>query len=359
MTDKHLDQMVRDADPYRPDVIGHLDGAQQALLDEIMSVPPLHRLLEPPQPRPPATRSMVRRTAVALAAAAVLAGVLAVPAVLPEHQDDGPAAPAGAPVVYSAAALKAAEENPRLLINRPGWKVTTVYGFAKQDGTIRFRNGRHEMEMNWAPAGPYDDIYDSFYADRLRVGKPEPVTVDSWPGDLFVYNLGDFEVLLRPRDGVFVRLRTGSNWTRKRLDQVLADVVRVDARTWLAALPPEVVTPDRVAAEAARVLADVPLPPKFDTAALGDIGANDPYHFGTEVTSRVGCAWIAEWLRAKRTGDDAALQRATDALRSSHQWKVLHQMDKKGDWPEVFWEIADGFVAGNPKATYAQGMGCA
>ncbi|MFU8870998.1 hypothetical protein [Micromonospora sp. SL4-19] len=354
MTDKHLDQMVRDADPYRPDVIGHLDGAQQALLEEIMSVPTLHRVLEPPQARPPAPRSMVRRTAGALAAAAILAGVLALPAVLPEHQDDSLAAPTGTPIAYSAAALKAAEDNPRLLINRPGWKVTTVYGFAKQQGTIRFRNGRQELEMNWYPAGPYD----GFYADRLTVSKPEPVTVDSFPGDLFIYNVGDFEVLLRPRDGVFVGLRTGGNWTRDTFDQVLTDVVRVDVRTWLAALPPEIVTPGRVAAEAARMLADVPLPPKFDTATLDGIGANDPYQFGTAVTGRVGCAWAAEWVRAKRTGDDAALQRATEALRSSHQWRVLHQMNEKGDWPEVFWKIADEFVAGNPRATYAQGLGC-
>ncbi|SBT45897.1 hypothetical protein [Micromonospora narathiwatensis] len=352
MTDEHLDRLVRDADPYRPDVVRHLDGARHALLEEIMSVPPVHCLLEPPQPRP---RGMVRRTAGALAAAAVLTGVLAVPAVLPDHQDDRPAAPAGTPVVYSAAALKAAEDNPRLLINRPGWKVETVYGFAKQQGTIRFRNGRQELEMNWYPAGDYD----GFRADRLTVGKPEPVTIDSWPGDRFTYNAGDFAVLLRPRDGVFVELRTGGYWPRDMLDRVLTDVVRVDARTWLAALPAEVITPDRVAVEAAKVLADIPLPPRFDAAALGDIGANDPYHFGAEVTGRVGCAWIAEWLRARRTGDDAALQRATEALRGSHQWRVLHQMNEKGDWPEVFWEIADGFVAGSPKATYAQGLGCA
>ncbi|MFD2762854.1 hypothetical protein [Micromonospora eburnea] len=354
MTDEHFDQLVRNADPYRPDIIGHLGGAQQALLEEITAVPPLHQLLEPPRPRTPAPRGMVRRTAGALAAAAVLAGVLAAPAVLPEHPDDSPAAPAGTPIVYSAAAIKAAEDNPRLLINRPGWKVTTVYGFAEQEGTIRFRDNRRELEMNWYPAGSYE----GFYADRLRVSKPEPVTVDSWPGDLFIYNTGDFEVLLRPRDGVIVALRTSGNWTRDSLGRVLSDVVRVDARTWLAALPAQVVTPDRVAAEAARVLADVPLPPEFDTATLGDIGANVPYHFGAEVIGRVGCAWIAEWLRAKRTGDDAALQRATDALRGSHRWRVLHQMNEKGDWPEVFWEIADDVVAGNPPATYAQGLGC-
>ncbi|WP_089154762.1 hypothetical protein [Micromonospora sp. NBS 11-29] len=353
MTDDQLDQMVRDADPYRPDAVGHLDGAQQALLAEIMAAPTLQRILEPPPPRLPARRGRIRRTAGALAAAAVLAGALAVPAVLPERPADGPAA--ATPVVYSAAAMKAAEENPRLLINRPGWKVTTVYGFAAQQGTIRFRNGRQELEMNWYPVGSYDD----FHADRLAVGRPEPVTVDGWPGDLFAYSAGDFEVLLRPRDGVFVGLRTGGHWTRDTFGRALTDVVRVDVRTWLAALPPEIVTPDRAAAEVARVLADVPLPPGFDPTALDDIGANDPYQFGAAVTGRVGCAWAAEWVRAQQAGDHVALQRATEAFRSSHQWRVLRQMTDEGDWPEVFWEIADEFVTGNPRDTYAQGLGCA
>ncbi|RKN20913.1 hypothetical protein D7147_08830 [Micromonospora musae] len=354
MTDEHLDRLVRDADPYRPDVIGHLDGAQQTLLEEIMSVPTLQRVLEPPPPHPTTPRSIVRRSVGALAAAALFAGILAVPAMLPDHRDDRQAVPAGTPIVYSAAAIKAAEENPRLLINQPGWTVTTVYGFAKQQGTIAFRNGQAELEMNWYPA----DAYDDFYADRLRASKPEPVTIDSWSGHLFTYSAGDFAVTLRPRDGVFVELRTRSRWTRDTFERLLTDVVRVDARTWLAALPAEVVTPDRVAAEAAIALADVPLPPRFDIAALGHIGINDPYQFGTEVTGSVGCAWVSEWLRAKRIGDDAALKQASDALLSSHKWRVLHQMNDKGDWPEVFWGIADKVAAGTPPTGYVQALGC-
>ncbi|MEK8107390.1 hypothetical protein NKG94_23725 [Micromonospora sp. M12] len=83
--------------------------------------------------------------------------------------------------------------------------------------------------------------------------------VDRWPGDLFRYNERDFEVILRPRDGSMVEVRTGSDFTRAEFDRVLASVVRVDARTWLAALPAEIVTPRLVNERAAKVLADVPL----------------------------------------------------------------------------------------------------
>jgi hypothetical protein len=361
MTDDHLDRMIRDADPYRPDVVGHLDGAAQSLLEDILIVPTRDRVGEPPGQHLRARRGMISGLAGAGVAAAVLAGAVAVSITKPDPQGGRPGSPvapssfeASRTTSYSAMVLKAAEENPRLLIDQPGWNATTVYGFAAKEGTIAFSNGGRQMEMNWYPAGQYD----GYYKDRLEVSEPEPVKVDGWPGDLFRYSASDFAVMLRPRDGSFVELRTGGRWTRSQFDQVLGDVVRVDARTWLAALPAEIVTPGRVDEQAARVLADVPLPPGFDIATLDDLGTNDPYQFGAEVTSRVGCGWIAEWLRAEKAGDDAALHRAGDALRSSHNWKVLHQMNGEGDWTEVFWEIADKVAAGNPPAGYAQSLRC-
>ena len=352
MTEEHLARRIRDADPYRPDLIGHLDGAAQDLLEEIVSAP---------QSPGRARRVMISRFAGAGVAAAVLAVVLVVSMMNVDRPEGHQASPATGSssdvtgvIVYSAMVLKAAEENPRLLIDQPGWKPTTVYGFAEKEGTIAFRNGGRDLEMNWYPGGSYD----SYHADRLEVSEAEPVTVDGWPGDLFRYSAGDFAVMLRPRDGSFVELRTGGSWTRSEFDRVLADVVRVDVRTWLAALPAEIVTPGRVDERAAEALAGVPLPPGFDAAALDDLGTNDAYQFGARVTSRVGCAWIAEWQRAKRADDAAALERAGDALRSSHGWKVLHEMDDQGDWPEVFWEIADKVASGDLPTGYGQALGC-
>ncbi|MFF5056280.1 hypothetical protein ACFY1S_24170 [Micromonospora sp. NPDC000663] len=353
MTEEHLDRLVRDADPARLDVIEGLGGVRQTLLEEIMSESTLQRFVEPPQRK----RRPVRRFAGLATAAAVLAGVLSASVLLRDPEGGGEAAPAattGAPVVYSPVAMRAAENNPRLLINEPGWKATTVYGFAQDSGTIAFRRGDRELEMNWYPADGYADRY----ADRLGISRPETVQVDGWPGDLFRYSARDFAVILRPRDGVFVEMRSGDNWSRKEFDRVLANVVRVDARTWLGALPPEIVVPDRVQARAAEVLADVPVPPGFDVAELADVGVNDSYQFGAAVTSRVGCGWIAEWERARGSGDEAAVRRAADALRSSHGWRVLHEMNESGDWPEVFWEYADEVAAGSVPDGYRQGLGC-
>ncbi|MFD0525351.1 hypothetical protein [Paractinoplanes durhamensis] len=88
------------------------------------------------------------------------------------------------------------------------------------------------------------------------------------------------------------------------------------------------------------------------------MGTNDPYQFGAGVTGLVGCGWISEWLRAQKAGDKAAQQKAADAMSSSHKWKVLNDMNAEGDWPEVFWEIADRMAAGKSPAGYESGIGC-
>ncbi|WP_341720062.1 hypothetical protein QQG74_10295 [Micromonospora sp. FIMYZ51] len=356
MSDEQLDRMVRDADPYRPGAIRHLDEAAQDLLEEIMSVPtpssaeaPVRRL----RPR----RAVLNGLAGASVAATLLAGVLVVSTM--RGQSEEPAVPPTAaetmdPEAYSAMVLKAAEENPRLLIEQPGWTVTSAYGFAEKEGSMTFSNGGRELEITWYPASQHD----SYYRDRLGVSAPEEVKIDGWPADLFRYSDSDFAAMLRPREGSFVEFRTGGAWTRSEFDRVLADVVRVDTRTWLAALPAGIVTPERVNEQAAKILADVPLPPGFDATTLLGLGVNDAYQFGARVTSRVGCAWIAEWLRAKEAGDDAARQRAADAMRSSHNWKVLHEMNEEGDWPEVFWEVADEVAAGKTPAGYTGSLGC-
>ncbi|MEH1164503.1 hypothetical protein V6V47_03855 [Micromonospora sp. CPCC 205539] len=359
MTDEHLDRKVRDADPYRPEVIANLGGAAQDLLEEIMSTPTLETVTEPPGGRPRARRHLRSSLVSAGVAAAVLAVVFGVSMVKTDQPAGTDASPEvsstpEAPITYSAMVLKAAEQNPRLLINQPGWKATAVYGFTKQVGAITFTNGGRHLEMNWYQARQYDGYHQS----RLNVSKPEPVQVDRWPGELFRYSADEFAVMLRPRDGAFVEMRTSGGWARSDFDRVLASVVRVDARTWLAALPAEIVTPSRVTERAAAVLADVPLPPGFDPATLTIEGVNDPYQFGFQVIGPVGCGWIAEWLRAKEAGDDAALRRAADALRGSHTWKVLHQMNAAGDWPEAFWETADQVVAGKPPATYKNTITC-
>ncbi|MER7591548.1 hypothetical protein ABTW72_28820 [Micromonospora sp. NPDC127501] len=349
-TEERVDRLVRDADPGGLGVLGDLGGVKKDLLEEILSESTLDRVVEVPR-----RRLRVRGFAGVVAAAAVLVSVLPMSIVVRGQSDDrgvSPIATVDPGVVFSPLAMAAAQRNPRLLIDRSGWKVTDLSGFTEEQGMIRFRRGGRELEMNWYPAS----VYTYRYSDRLADGPAKSVRVDGRPGDLFQNLNGDFTVLLRPRDDVLVEMSTSGNWSREDLDRILADIVRVDARTWLAALPAEMVMP--VGERAAKVLADVPLPPGFDVAALEDIGVSDSYQFGVGVTSRVACGWIAEWQRARASGDEAAVRRATEALRGSHGWRVLRDLDRAGDWSEVFWDYADEVAAGTVRDGYVQALGC-
>jgi hypothetical protein len=208
--------------------------------------------------------------------------------------------------------------------------------------------------MNWYP----DEQYQSYYDDRLHVSEPEATTVANRPASVFTYSKNDMAAMLKPQDGTFVELRTQGDWTRATFDEILAHVIKVDAESFLKALPPEIVTPGDVRTEAAKLLADMPAPPGFDVAVLDNAGANDPYQFGAAVAGRVACDWIAEWVRADKAGDKEAVKQAAAALRSSHQWKVLHDMNGQGDYPEVLWELADKVAGGDVPAWYKEGLGC-
>jgi hypothetical protein len=352
MTDEQIDRMIREADPYRSELMDHLEGADRALLDDIVSSPSVTRRR---------FAGAARRLAGPIAAAAAVTAVLTVVAVRdkadapPVAAPSPPAGTATSPALTAALALKAAEDNPRLLIDEPGWKATTVYGFAEKTGTIAFTNGIRELEFDWYPA----DQYDSYYKDRLGVSAPEPATVDGMAGSRFTYSADDFAVMLKPRDGLFVEMRTGiAGWTRASFDQVLTHIKQVDAKTFLAAMPPEIVTPDRAAAAADKVLADIPLPPGFDKSSVEGLGADDSYQFGAEVTKVVGCGWIASWKQARLAGDKAGAERAQDAMESSHRWKVLKQMESEGAWSQSFWEIADSMAAGHLVSGSEESLEC-
>jgi hypothetical protein len=357
MTDEQLDRMVRDADPYRPDLLGHFDDAQAALLSEITVPQNRSRMITLPRLR----RGTLWQVAGAAATAAVLIGVFAVSSVFGGHPRSPWAAP-DAPVVSIEPGTPAktiyepVADSTRLVIDEPGWKATTVYGFATEGyGQVTYTKGALQLEFDWYPAAQYD----SYYADRLDVSAPQSVQVDKWQSDLFRYSASDFAIMLRPRNGSFVEMRTSGTWTRAGFDDVVSHIKRIDGKTWLAGLPPEIVTPANAAKAAAKLLADVPLPPGFDVHTLNNLGIDDPYQFAADVTGKIGCGWIAEWERAKRAGDKTAVARATEAMRGSHQWKALNQIKDAGGWSQVFWEYADDVVAGKAPNGYVSGLGCA
>lgn len=345
MTEHDVDRMIRDADPARPGV--HLDGAERLLLEQIVAEP----VGEP----------FFRRYGGALAAAAVLAVALAVPAVpqLRAGQAPAPAAPSlpvvsNAPVAYAAAVQRSAEENPRLLIDQPGWTAVRLFGFGARTGDITWVRGGLELEITWYP----DEAYPDYYRDRLHVSDPEKTRVAGHDAAVFRYTDQDFAVMLKPFGDTFVEYRTKSAWSRAEFDRVLADIVQVDVRTWLKALPAEVVTPAEADAAAAGVLDGVPLPPGYAGTFPESIGVNDESLFATRLIGLVGCGWTREWQRARTAGDQAAVDRAAAVLTGSHDWPVLRQLEGTSGWSRTFWQIADGFAAGRPPQYWESTLRC-
>ncbi|SDT28562.1 hypothetical protein [Actinoplanes derwentensis] len=363
MTEEHLDRLVRDADPYRTDLAARLGGAEQTLLEEIMSTPKLESVpVSPVSENPaPVRRAFGRRLGGAVAAAAVVTGVIGAATLLrdqggADQRGADLAGPVGLPSADAAGYeldLKAAEKLPRLLIDDPAWKIAAVSGFAAERGTIRFTDGSREAEVGWYPA----KTYDSYHQDRLRIGTPVPATVAGTKANVFAYSSDDFVAQLVPNGSAFVELRA-NGLPRAEFEQVLTRVVQVEPDRFLAAMPAEVITSSRVRAAAAEILSDVPIPPGFDIDKIDAAGANDPYQFGAVVTGQVTCTWIAEWIRADSAGDDDSAKVAAAALRSSHQWKILKNMKDKGGWSEVLWEIADKVADGTVPEQYKSGIGC-
>lgn len=353
MTDERFDQKLRAADPFRPELAARLDGAEQHLLEEIMSVPAM-RVAE--------TTPAGKRLLVPLATAAALLGVLSLLVTFRSQPDAPraiipPVAPAErTPLMTRAAWLKFAEHSPRLLIDQDGWKIVSVDGFSAGDrrGALGFEKSGLRLDMDWFDAKFYPEYRD----DRAGVSPPEPVTVDGWKGFTVRYTANDFATVLEPRDGVFVELRFQGAMDEAGYDQVLLHVKRTDVPNWLAVMPPEVVTPDRVREAAAEVLAGVPQPPGFDVKSLDGIGTNDAYEFRARVVGAVGCGWIEEWDRARRAGDDAAATKAEDVLGGSRQWRVLNEMKDEGGYPETFWHYADRVAAGKAPGAYESALSC-
>jgi hypothetical protein len=364
MSDEQLDRLVRDADPYRPDLVNRLDGAQQSLLEEIMSAPPVASLPH----RPP----IRRRLAAAVAAAAVVTGLIGATVLLRPEPESSPlvlpgiGASAGFGASPSAGArtggegaghlldLKAAESYHRLLVDEPGWKLDVIYGFATAEGTASYSKDGATFEFNWSAA----EFYQGRYEDRLWVDrKPGRTTVAGQAGHVFHADRWNHEVLLKPKDGSFVAV-VGGGMTASRFDQLLDRVVRVGPEAFLASLPPEVVTPGRARQVATEILAGVPLPPGFDIDDVEVGGANSPYQFDARVITKVSCQWLAEWKRADEAGDTAASETAAAALRGATGWKVLKDMEKRGGWSRQLWDIAADAADGRYRTEYENRLSC-
>lgn len=222
---------------------------------------------------------------------------------------------------FAAAAIRVAEANPRLLVSEPGWKIIRADEFEPDSGELTFSNGSRQFEIHWYPAR----LYRQFLRDRANVSQPERGTLLGHRTTTVDYSREEFATMLSPQGKVFIEVR-GLLGSRPAYDEILHSLRPVDVETWLNAMPPSTVRPEARAAAVTQMLRGIPVPPGFDATALQseDSIANHS-SLAVKVGNAVACSWAESWIAARASGDQAAAQRAVEAMAGSADWPIVRK----------------------------------
>lgn len=309
-----------------------LAGARAVLLEEIMATPTLIPAATPK------TTHRARRVVGAIGAAAAVAAVITATFVVTNDTRTTPEQQA----LYPAAAVAAAENNPRLALDMAGWKITEVAGFANNNGYVTYTNGPLSIELTWYDASEYP----SFYEERTTesVEPVQPIDVAGSTGILVTFRAGeDFEAVLPPTGDSFIGLRAQAKWNgAAQFKDVLSHVHAVSVDQWLARMPASVVSPVNAEAAVEAGLKDVPLAPGTTIDHYTRLlGVNQQDSFNNRLAGEVACAWIAAWTSAHASGDDSAEKAAVIALEGSASWPVVKDMGPEYFTGSVDWVLRD------------------
>jgi hypothetical protein len=309
--------------------------------------------------------SIARRVAAVGVAAAIVFGVTTF-----GDPAEGPARGGG--VVWSAELVRFAEASPRLLITQEGWVVTRADERTRDEGEMTFVNGGDRLDLHWRPR----DTHDRYLQDRKHEAAHSwDISIDARKGLLMQYDHTSPGVLSLTAmwlgEQHSLELRGDSFDSVDEYRAVAATLQTVDVDTWLSAMPDSVIKPNGRAIAVDEMLKDIPVPDSVDVAELKSRGVvSDRYQLGAQVTGAVACGWIDQWVEAKAASDLEREQQAVNAMRGSHDWAILLEMEKQGEWSEVLWQYADGMVADNsavfaddtatdgPISGYEAGLGC-
>ncbi len=338
---KHDDLMAfaRRVDPIPPERFHGFatSPAGRRILDAIVDEAiPRGKGVRPTSPGPRAARKRV------LAGVAVAAAVLGVVAVgtsnRPRPREDSSWAPK---------LVRVAQEAPRLLVVREGWIVASADEIGGDTGEMIFESDRRWVTLNWFPA----ELYEGYVEDRRRgADAAGDVTVAGRDGILFRHDgtapsgVTFYALWL---DGPHaMELRSDVIPAAGEFRALAASLEAVDVDTWLAALPDDVVTPDRRDDAVETILADVPIPSNLDVEELKKRQAvRTAASLEYEVTMAVVCGWVQQWVDATRSGDDAAKSEAVEMLGAARRWDVLRDL---GQGATYVFDVADAMAAGTP-----------
>jgi hypothetical protein len=355
MNAKEIYARMRDADPASDRRLEPLElgPAEARLAEGILGAATGDHLLDTDMPRwrgnglePRSRRRLLRPAALAVSTAIVIAAVLLA---------FGAFGGGGTHPTYAAAAIEVAEANPRLLVTAPGWKVTDAGEFEADNGETTFGDGRRTFELHWYPA----HLYRSYLRDRAQVSPPRRSRLLGRTATTVEYGHdGEYATMIAPIGTVFVEVR-GRLGGHAAYEKVLRSLRAVDIETWLAAMPPSVVSPEARARTVATMLRGVPYPPGFDPSQIEDETAVlNHYQLGVRVADAIACGWVESWRAAQASGDEAAARDAVTAMTSSHHWPLLLGMQREQGfgWTQNIWHAAAELRRGHLDEGFGQAL---
>lgn len=326
-----------------------LEAGRAELLEEIMSTVAPDRPTDRPTLVPSPSRG---RWLAPLAAAALVAGIAAASlwasGLLPDEDT-------------SVATQPGEQAGNRAVLAAPGWEVTSTESGDDGYGEVSYEKAGARFSITWYPASSYE----SYVTDREHITDPpapgKPVEVLGRPGQLWAYDAQDHTVIREVEDGFWIELR-GSGMDEAGYRALLGQLTMVGEAGYEASLPEEFVTADERAAAIASMLKGI-------TAASGAEGPDglpvqvspteqDPYQLGADVAGAYACAWFEAFDNAVAHDQAGLADEAARVLGTSRDWPVLVEMNERGDYPEVIWELADQVAAGEVPEGYREGLGC-
>lgn len=325
-----------------------IGGAEEDMLTRIVTAPEADDSgVAPARTRAPRPRRLL---AVAGLAAAVLP-VIAVLAVLPvgrepaHHLHLAPKLP-----VTSGALQRFADASPRVLLQKPGWRVWYADEQSRLWGELDFKRPGSSTGggLTWFPAS---DTRGYIQDRRSEASIKITTRLLGTTAHVFeakgrrLHGNARFTAIwtMGPRGLMF----EGGARNLRAFTALLGHLHLVPYATWVKALPASVIqTADR--GETIRgMLKGIPLPPGFDATQIpGATLVRDRYQLGAAVTGTVACEWFARWGHARNAGKQTVVNQAIAAMATAVHWPVLKQMSHSGAWPSVLIGYAKAMRSG-------------
>jgi len=399
MNMRELEMALAAADPASRDRLDGLD--LEAMEAELLADLDDERPASPPVGAGLPRGRRRRRRALALGAAAVAAVAAAIVILAGGSSEHSSRA-------YGAELVRFAEASPLLLLEGPGWRVQDVSEERRREGIegwMEFVTGKPVPDETVTASGDEDVMYESGRAaPAVRQRQVELFwrqgTLEEWASmqrrsphphgqrwielpvldttaqvdtraEFFANQGGPGNrrmVALWSEDGFVLELKAAVP-SQAAFEERLKWLARVDLRTWLDAMPPNVVKAGDHDAVVREMLRGVPVPSDFAPTLIPNEGlTTNRSRVAGSVTGVVSCLWFRQWGDARRAGEEAAALEAERAMATFKRWPIVRQTKAEaGYYPETLLKLVHSMPSGVwqygphrwrllPKA---EGLGCA